>query len=110
MFDITNCLNSFNSALHGNKWDCSCASGLHRALSDLTNVKFIHKAYCETPELARNQPLDNFKCAGEYVFIESPAQAERNFVIDRELTSLQKKRPLCDFLIAIFYVHMLSTN
>ena len=80
MFDIRNCLYSFNSALDGNKWDCSCASGLHRALSDLTNVKFIQKAYCETPELARNQPLDNFKCAGEYVFIESPAQAACNFM------------------------------
>ncbi|XP_015758422.1 PREDICTED: slit homolog 1 protein-like isoform X2 [Acropora digitifera] len=54
---------SLTLALHGNKWDCSCGSGLHRALSDLTNVKFIQKAYCETPELARNQPLDNFKCA-----------------------------------------------
>ena len=66
MFDITSCLHSFNSTLHGNKWDCSCASGLHEALSDLTNVKLIHKAYCETPDLARNQPIDNFKCAGEY--------------------------------------------
>ncbi|XP_067018004.1 uncharacterized protein [Acropora muricata] len=70
MFDIRNCLYSFNSALDGNKWDCSCASGLHRALSDLTNVKIIQKAYCETPELARNQPLDNFKCAGHIKKIE----------------------------------------
>ena len=66
MFDITNCLYYFNSALDGNKWDCSCASGLHKALSDLTNVILVQKAYCQTPPALQKQPVDNFKCVGEY--------------------------------------------
>ena len=83
MFDITNCLHSFNSNLRGNKWDCSCASGLHRALSDLTNVKFVLKAYCQTPNVVQNQPIDNFKCVGEY-------RRQRTSIVSVETRSLRR--------------------
>ncbi|XP_029204387.2 fibrillin-1-like isoform X2 [Acropora millepora] len=46
----------------GNKWDCSCASGLHRAVSDLAFVTLREDARCQTPDILRHQAIYHVTC------------------------------------------------
>ena len=131
--DITNCLHSVNSHVSGNKWDCSCASGLQKALEDMANVHFQGNAHCRTPDIMRNHRIFDPNC-GEYrrqktlepivavhfpvisrsflksVFVGSRARQDVFAWSIKSSKSPRTKRSLSIFVTAIYYVHILSTK
>ena len=50
------------SALAGNKWNCTCGSGLDRAMVDLEGIFFVRKPLCSIPDSLRKTPIYNFTC------------------------------------------------
>ena len=57
-----NQLYALYSLLEGNKWNCTCGSGLDRAMVDRKGIIFKGKPLCWIPDSLRKTPIYKFTC------------------------------------------------
>ncbi|XP_068751603.1 pro-epidermal growth factor-like isoform X1 [Montipora capricornis] len=49
-------------SLAGNKWNCSCASGLRRALDNMAGIALKGDTFCSSPDFMRKKQIYAFTC------------------------------------------------